>query len=868
MPDNDIIFNADLNTSDFDSAVDSAVRKAGDFESALDELQSALDGVDAGISVDIQANVAENADLTNLLSLETYSPDVQISTTIADNTELTNLIALEAYSPDVAVSTTVEDDPDIDALNKLDAEKLTPVVDTQQTREGEEVVNAIDRLARLQVIDIAMNVGGNVMSVLSQIQQFTVTPFLDAEDAAAGLAARTGEGADAIRKYQDAILSIQQDDLGESAGQIGQVMETALQLGAPMEDATRAALGFTKVFYEQDPVEVLNAMNALVSTGLVGSFQEAGDLLITAFQGGANRGGDLLDTIRENAITFKQMGLDGEASLSLITSGMEEGFAQSTFVADSIKTLQGNLIAAADDPSGDIGKTFKKLGIDNPAETGEAYGADFVQSVIDAIKAQPIADQASIAALLFGEQGAIATEGILNLSTSGFGDTEGAIADAGQTVDDTLRAQIDKFKLELKSVATEFLSSDQIDLPGKLEAIKNGIKGVIEGLQNGETLGEAIEMGFKIEGVDEFMTRFESIVGNLAISFLELIAGIQDLMGKDSTGTRANIANLAANQLSFDLKAADANAMSGIIRTAIDRGVQESTLMESASTAINESAASGDLEQAQAIVDGLASQTGVQLSSKGYKTFLGDKAEINVPFDPEMSQEAYDQFVKDTQTRLYNETGIEYEIKPAAFSPEDLQVLQEQVTAASSDFLNTNAQSRAGEDDIDTYKKMKSAADDASSAMSDLAEQNSIVNDALKKNKKAWEDAEPVVSDFNDNMADGVITTEEASGAIKLAGMYTNDFAETLALAAINAVTMSGEINTMTSKTGALQSLASALQSANLAGLAVQANLGTVPTGGGGSGSNVTVNQNIVVNSEAEGASTAAQTANALRGFQ
>ena len=825
MPDNDIIFNADLQTGDFDASVDRAVRKAGDFESALDELQSALDGVDAGISVDIQANVAENADLTNLLSLETYSPDVQISTTIADNTELTNLIALEAYSPDVAVSTTVEDDPDIDALNKLDAEKLTPVVDTQQTREGEEVVNAIDRLARLQVIDIAMNVGGNVMSVLSQIQQFTVTPFLDAEDAAAGLAARTGEGADAIRKYQDAILSIQQDDLGESAGQIGQVMETAVQLGAPMEDATRAALGFTKVFYEQDPVEVLNAMNTLVSTGLVGSFQEAGDLLITAFQGGANRGGDLLDTIRENAITFKQMGLDGEASLSLITSGMEEGFAQSTFVADSIKTLQGNLIAAADDPSGDIGKTFKKLGIDNPAETGEAYGADFVQSVIDAIKAQPIADQASIASLLFGEQGAIATEGILNLSTSGFGDTEGAIADAGQTVDDTLRAQIDKFKLELKSVATEFLSSDQIDLPGKLEAIKNGIKGVIEGLQNGETLGEAIEMGFKIEGVDEFMTRFESIVGNLAIGFLEVVATIQDFLGKDSTGTRATLAQMAGEQLAFDLKIANPEDIDDVIRTAIGRGVGGANLLEKTQTAISESASGGDIDKAQAIVDTIAANFGQNSRS-----------------------------VMDKITNPFDDAAI--------------QTLQRQVTTSSSQFYGSQAQSRAGEDDIDTYKKMKSAGDDASSAMSDLAEQNSIVNDALKKNKKAWEDAEPVVSDFNDNMADGVITTEEASGAIELAGMYTNDFAETLALAAINAVTMSGEINTMTSKTGALQSLASALQSANLAGLAVQANLGTVPTGGGGSGSNVTVNQNIVVNSEAEGASTAAQTANALRGFQ
>lgn len=824
MPDNDIIFNADLNTSDFDSAVDSAVRKAGDFESALDELQSALDGVDAGISVDIQANVAENADLTNLLSLETYSPDVQISTTIADNTELTNLIALEAYSPDVAVSTTVEDDPDIDALNKLDAEKLTPVVDTQQTREGEEVVNAIDRLARLQVIDIAMNVAGNVMEVFNRIEAFTVAPFLNAEDAAANIAAKTRDTTDTAETYQELIMEIQQNDLGDSAGQIGTVLQTAINLKAPMEEAAVAALGFTKVFDDQNPVDVLITLNSLVKSGLFDNFTDAGDALFSAFQDGANRGGDLMRVIQDNAILFQQLGLDGEGALSLITSGLDAGFNKASDVAGAMKTFQTNLVAAADNPDSDAGTALKALGLENPAETGEDYGVEFVQSVIDAIKSAPVENQAALAEAMFGNLGAIGTSALLNLDTAGLGETTGAIEEAGATIDDTLRGALDDFKLEIKNIATEFLSSEQIDLPGKLNAIKVGIQGVVKGLQNGKTLGEAIEMGFKIEGVDEFMTRFESIVGNLAIGFLEVVATIQDFLGKDSTGTRATLAQMAGEQLAFDLKIANPEDIDDVIRTAIGRGVGGANLLERTQTAVAESASGGDIDKAQAIVDTIAANFGQNSRS-----------------------------VMDKITNPFDDAAI--------------QTLQGQVTTSSSQFYGSQAQSRAGEDDIDTYKKMKSAGDDASSAMSDLAEQNSIVNDALKKNKKAWEDAEPVVSDFNDNMADGVITTEEASGAIELAGMYTNDFAETLALAAINAVTMSGEINTMTSKTGALQSLASALQSANLAGLAVQANLGTVPTGGGGSGSNVTVNQNIVVNSEAEGASTAAQTANALRGF-
>lgn len=848
--DNDIIFSADFEKSGFDSSIDEAIRKAGNFENALDGLQRTLDAVDSSI-------------------------DVEISTTVEDNPEIKNLLDLEAYSPDVAVSTSVTDDPKVDALKSLDDDTLTPEVDTQHTREGEEVVNAIDRLANLQVIDIAMQVSGNIMDVFNKIEAFTVTPFLDAEDAAAKMAGQLGETSDKAKEYQQAILNIQYDDLGDGAGQIGEVMTAAGQMlkdsemESAIEDATRSALGFTKVFYEQDPIEVLNAMNTMVSTGLVKNFQEAGDVLLTGFQNGANRGGDLLDTIRENSITFKQMGLDGEASMSLIATGMDEGIAQSAFVADSLKTLQENLLTAADDPWGEQGRLLKKLGIDNPAEEGEVYGTEFIQSVVDAIAAQPLADQASIASMLFGEQGSVATKGILSLSTTGLGDTAGAVEDAGKVVDDTLRATIDKFKLELQSMASEFLSSEQIDLPGKLEAIKTGLQDTLAALQSGEGIGEAIEVGFKVDGITESLDKFQSIVGNLAIGFLELIASIQDIMGKDSSGTRATIANMAEGQLSYDLKIANADEVGGIVQTAISRGVQPDNLLAGAKTAMSELVNAGEGDKATELMNALQGANGTTLSAFGVlnRQFLGKNSDVTVPVAPDMSEEDYQQFLQETKEKLEWQAGyyIRFDAKPRPFDPADLAGLQDQLDAETAAYVNSQNGSTGNEDDfLPIGRGAKDAGGSASEGLTAVAEAGGLATDSLTKTKDNMVTLTEEAINLNGALGDGVITTGETTDALTLASMSSSDFALALQAAAIQALELDTQVDSLVSKASDMGALATALQSANLAA----AGFASGGSGGGVTNSStVNLNQNITVNSGAETGSSAAQTANALKGF-
>lgn len=854
MADNDIVFSADLETGDFDSAIDSAIQRASEFEGALDELQGTLDGIDTSVSVDVEAVVSDSDSLDSLLELDSYAPEVGIAAELTDPTDVDSLLDLDELAPDVGIAAELTDREPVETLTDLDGTVVAPEIAPRETQEGKETISAIDKIAKLQVIDIAIQVAGNVMDVFNAIKDFTVTPFLDAETAAANLAARTGQGADTIKEYQQMIIDIQQSDLGESAGQIGKVLETAGQLGAPLDDAARAALGFTKVFYEQDPSQVLTTLNSLVSTGLAPDFQTAGDMLTGAFQNGANRGGDLLKTIQDNVTNFQQLGLSGEGAMGLITSGLDAGFNKASDVTGSLKVLQNNLVAAVDNPTGDTGAALASLGLDNPAADGTAYGAEFVQSVIDAVKAQPVADQAGLAEALFGKQGAIGTDALLNLDTAGLGDTTDAIAEAGATLDDTLMGALDDFKLEVQTIMTDFLSSESIDLPGKLDAIKTGLQTAVEVLAGGSSLGEALEVGFKIQGVDEFIGRFEGAIGNLIINFMEIVASVQDITGKDSTNTRAQIASRAADQLPFDLKFANADEVASLINVAIERGVDPATVLEATKGVVTELATQGATEQAQAIVDGIEAAGGGTFETKGWiadKLVGNANATVEVPLDPTLSPEAQAQAIADIESQLDSQVPffVDYEFKPGVFNPADVADLQASLNAA--------APVAPPDDFLQMTKDIKPAADDAAGALDNVATSTSDVAASTAP-------AADSVTDLHGAMADGAVSATDVSDAIAQASMASSDFATALALAIAQAEGLSTSIDTLAGKAGSLSGLSSGLQSANLAA----AGYGAGGSGGGGSSSSVTVNQTFNVGSQAQADSAAAQTGNSVRGFQ
>lgn len=623
-----------------------------------DEYTSAMDE-----AIALADQVESIGDITLSVSAEFDASDVDLSE-----------LPLDGETVDITIDTSVEGDPlpfDGDTEATIDA-----AVDVQATDTAEETLNALETLKNLELLETVWNITGTAVEFLGNIKTFAVDPLLSIEEAVAKVNAQTDF---AIPNADKLINGIFYDDLGNSIDQVGEMVIAASQLGAPVDEAARAALAFTKVFDEQNPLDVLNTLNQMVVSQLSPNFTDAGDLLVTAFQQGANRGNDLLSTINNNATAIHDLGLTGPEALSFITTGLDAGFKSAQSIVDVLVKIKQNVTNAAGNEDSDVSKTLDILGIANPAETGEAWSADFFTSVIQAIKDAPgLTDterEALFTNLVGGKQGAKTFSSFLEISPEDaqtiFANVEGAAEDAGVAIDDSLRGAIDDFMLAAEQAATEFLSSEQIDLPGKIAALKTGIQDALSVLSEGGNLGEALTVALKPIGFDDEFQGLESMLGNFVIALLQVVSSIQSLSPENweaKKGTDAAIARLGEQQLSFDLTVGNADEISGEISTAIARGVSAGDISEILSTTVGSLIESGAVEQAQAVLDQIQAQAAnyeLAPDLSGLDITVGDVA---LREGGQKLQEALDQ-------------GIVINTAPA-LSPDAVAGLQEQIDAA------------------------------------------------------------------------------------------------------------------------------------------------------------------------------------------
>jgi len=377
---------------------------------------------------------------------------------------------------------------------------------------------------------------------------------------------------------------------------------------------------FTHTWQDENPEEVIKTLNALVSTGLAKNFTEAGDLLAVAFQNGANKGHDLLQAVQQNAIAIQGLGLDGQEAMSLIKTGLDNGFTSADQVLKVLEKIKQNVQNAAGNAKSDVSQTLKTLGIANPAETGEAWSAEFFKKVIDGIKNAPgLTDtekEAMFTNLVGGKMGGKTFSAFLKLSPEDadnvFANMAGASQRAATEVDNSLRKAIDDFMLAAQKAAQEFLSSEQIDLPGKIAALKEGLQNGLAVLQNGGTLADALTIALEPIGLKEAFQGFEAMIGNMVIAILQVASQLQSLDPANweaKKGTDAVIANMSQTQLTFDLKVGNVDDIQTEISTAVSRGVTPDKITAAVGGAINELIADGSeaaLAKAQALIDTLS----------------------------------------------------------------------------------------------------------------------------------------------------------------------------------------------------------------------------------------------------------------------
>jgi hypothetical protein len=313
------------------------------------------------------------------------------------------------------------------------------------------------------------------------------------------------------------------------------------------------------------------------------------------------------------------MGLTGPQALSFIKTGLDNGYTSAQAVLDTLNKIKQNVTNAAGNETSDVSKTLKILGIANPAETGEAWSADFFKGVVDKIKNAPgLTDtekEAMFTNLVGGKQGGKTFSAFLQLSASDadtiFANVKGASDRAAKTMDDSLRGAIDDFLKETESAVENWLSSSAIDLPGKINALKTGLQNGLAVLQDGGTLEDALTIALEPIGLANAFQGFESMLGNVVIAILQVASQLQSLDPANwdaKKGTDATIAKMGATQLTFDLKIGNPDDLTNNIQTAVSRGVSPEQITKSVGTAINELIADGSdaaLAKAQALIDTL-----------------------------------------------------------------------------------------------------------------------------------------------------------------------------------------------------------------------------------------------------------------------
>ncbi|MFV8301301.1 phage tail tape measure protein [Mycolicibacterium fortuitum] len=180
----------------------------------------------------------------------------------------------------------------------------------------------------------------------------------------------------------------------------------------------------------------------LVSGGMVGSYTDAFDLILAAQEKGLNLTGDMMDTLNEYAINFKNLGLSGSEALGLINQMYESNIRNSDLAADSLREFS----ISANDGSTTTKAAFQALGF-NAEDMGKRFaaGGDQAKEAFGAIMValasiEDPQERTNVGLALFKTRWEEANTAImamdLNSASTGFTNINGKVDEATSALND------------------------------------------------------------------------------------------------------------------------------------------------------------------------------------------------------------------------------------------------------------------------------------------------------------------------------------------------------------------------------------------------------------------------------------------------
>lgn len=317
------------------------------------------------------------------------------------------------------------------------------------------------------------------------------------------------------------------DNFGESLQEAGQAVRDVIRNKLVPADAGDAAVKAVAerlltvgTVVEGGSAEVARSVHKLLVTDLVGSADEAFDLITVAAQQGVGEAGDLLETLSEYSIQFKELGISGKDAMGLIAQGLAAGARDGDVVADTLKEIA----IIAQDGSKKSGEAFKMLGLD-ARQLGQMFagGGAEARKAFDLVldKTKMIKDpmeRNAVATALFGTKAEDLQDALFGLdldtAAAGLGKIEGAADRASTALGSGLGPMIETFKRKTQQLFADIGDKITPIIMGAVEAYK-GFAAELAGIFEGsEVPGDVMESLRKVG--QEYGPALKEALGHIA----------------------------------------------------------------------------------------------------------------------------------------------------------------------------------------------------------------------------------------------------------------------------------------------------------------------------------------------------------------
>lgn len=235
-----------------------------------------------------------------------------------------------------------------------------------------------------------------LQNVIANLATETITQAIDSfkelaleGDTALGmLEARTDAGfTDNLENYKEVLYEVYNANYGESLGDVSETLSTVIQMTDDLDNAslaqiTKNSIALSDVF-GFDIMESLRAVNSLMDQFGISSDQ-AYNLIVQGAQSGLNQNDDLLDTINEYSVQFRNAGYTADDMFNMLVNGTKTGTWSVDKLGDAVKEFN---IRMSDGTANDF---LEELGVDVDSvmkqfNKGGPEAQKAIGTVIDAI---------------------------------------------------------------------------------------------------------------------------------------------------------------------------------------------------------------------------------------------------------------------------------------------------------------------------------------------------------------------------------------------------------------------------------------------------------------------------------------------------